>query len=98
MNSYSDNSTETIMITLIMILINIATSIHIGIQSSRNKRIGNTFWHVGMNLLVGWFLVYPLWLFVWPGQLRQYLFGNDRDKAQKWARKLIEKNKRIKRS
>jgi len=83
---------------LIVLVLCIVSLIHVGWQSSHDKRIGNTFWHVGMNLLVCWPLPYLCWILWWPGSVRQYLFGNDRDKARQWARAVIEEKKRSRKS
>ena len=71
-----------------------ASLIHVGWQSSHDKRIGHTFWHVGMNLLVCWPFPYLCWILWWPGDLRQAIFGTDRDKAHRWARDLIRGKQR----
>jgi hypothetical protein len=47
-----------------------------------------------MCALVVWPLPYLLWLFWWPGKLRQALFGSDRDKAEQWARERMDKHVR----
>jgi hypothetical protein len=77
-------------LTWVWVALQIASLVHVFRESSRDKRIGNRWWHVGMNLLVCWPLPYLGWIFWWPGSLRQAMSGSDRDKAHRWARNLIE--------
>jgi len=80
-------------LTWVWIALQFASLVHVFRESSRDKRIGNRWWHVGMNLLVCWPLPYLCWVFWWPGSLRQAMFGSDREKAHQWARNLIEERK-----
>ena len=75
----------TPILNLIWLALMIASCVHVGMDSSRERRIGHPFMHVMMCLVVCWPLTYILWLFCWPGKLRQKLFGSDREKAQRWA-------------
>lgn len=79
--------------TWVWIALQIASLVHVFRESSRDKRIGNRWWHVGMNLFVCWPLPYLCWVFWWPGSLRQAMFGSDREKARHWARNLIDETR-----
>lgn len=70
----------------------IASCIHVFVDSKRDPKIGHPWRHALMCALVAWPLPYLLWLLWWPGKLRQALFGSDRDKADQWARRRIDKN------
>lgn len=78
----------------VWLVMQVASLIHVGWQSSHDRRIGNAFWHVGMNLLVCWPFPYLCWILWWPGSLRQAISGSDRERAHQWARSLIEERKR----
>ena len=81
------------VVFLVVLALSIASSLHVFCESSRDRRIGNRWWHVGINYLVCWPLSYLCWVFWWPGSLRQSMFGTDRDRARQWARDMIEKKK-----
>jgi len=72
----------------------IASCIHVFLDSKRDPQIGHPWRHALMCALVVWPLPYLLWLFWWPGKLRQALFGSDRDKAEQWARERMDKHVR----
>jgi tellurite resistance protein TehA-like permease len=59
----------------------LASCTHVFIESARNRRIGHPVLHALMCAIVLWPLPYLLWLFWWPGALRQKLFGSDRERA-----------------
>ena len=73
------------------LLLLIASCVHVFRQSVRDRRIGHPWRHTLSCALIAWPLCYVYWLFLWPGTLRQKLFGSDEERALKWAkRKLSE--------
>jgi hypothetical protein len=70
--------------------------VHVYCESVRDETIGRPWLHVIMVMVVLWPLSYLLWVLWWPGSLRQAVFGSDKDKAQRWARRLIESKRRNK--
>jgi len=72
----------------------VASLIHVFIESSRDRRIGNPWLHVGLTLFVFWPFSYLFWIFLWPGSLRQAIFGSDRERARKRARAMLDEDRR----
>jgi uncharacterized membrane protein len=60
---------ESTTINPIFIILWIASLIHVGVQSVKNKRVGRPFWHIVLVGLVMWPVGYFLWVFYWPGML-----------------------------
>jgi len=79
-------------VTAVVILV-LASSVHVFLQSKRDRRIGYPLRHALMCAIVLWPLSYLCWIFWWPGNLRQAMFGSNRDSAHEWARSLIEERK-----
>jgi len=76
---------------IVGVILLIASCIHVYVDSKRDPRIGRPWRHALMCALIAWPLPYLLWLFWWPGKVRQALFGSDRDKADQWARRQMGK-------
>jgi len=77
-------------ILIVLYLVNLT---HVFMQSKRDKRIGYPIRHTFMVAIILWPLGYLFWILMWPGNLRQAIFGTDEEKAQKWVKKHFEKQK-----
>ena len=74
---------------IVWIALILASCVHVFIDSKNDRRIGHPWIHSIMCLVVLWPLVYVLWLFWWPGKLRQAVFGSEKSRAEKWAQKRL---------
>jgi hypothetical protein len=57
-----------------IILVFLASLIHVFSESRKDLKVGNPIRHTLMVAIVLWPLGYLLWLFYWPGTLRKFLF------------------------
>jgi hypothetical protein len=76
---------------LLLIAVYVVSLIHVFIQSKNDKHVGYPIRHTLMVAIVLWPLGYLFWVLMWPGCLRQAIFGTDEEKAQKWAEKILNK-------
>jgi len=87
-----ESSKLELVFRAIGIILLIASCVHVFRESKGDRRIGKPWLHVISCALILWPLSYLFWLFLWPGKLRQKLFGSEEERAQEWARqKLKEK-------
>ena len=78
---------------ILHLVIVIAILIHIRKEA---KLIGEDWAHLILPVIFFWWLVYPLWLFLWPGMHRPSRRGKDPETYLQptWARRRVaEKNK-----
>ena len=68
----------------------LASAVHVFTDSRRGRRIGHPWAHALMCLIVLWPFVYLLWLFWWPGKVRQAIFGSDKLWARRWAERKLK--------
>ncbi len=66
-----------------LLVVYVATLAHVLVESVRDKRVGSPFVHVFLVAVVAWPLGYLLWILVWPGRLRQWLFGSDAERIRR---------------
>ena len=78
-------------LVLVLLVIQIASIIHVFWDSKHDAKIGHPWMHAIMCAIIIWPIPYLCWLFWWPGKLRQKLFGSDEKRAQLWANE-IQKN------
>ena len=74
----------------IVLILWIASLVHVGIQSVKYKRVGRPFWHIAMVGLVIWPISYLIWLFYWPGILRKRKAELN---SEKWVENLFRRKK-----
>jgi hypothetical protein len=75
--------------TIVCLILCLASCIHVFLDSKHDLHIGHPWMHSIMCAIL-WPLPYVLWLFLWPGKLRQAIFGSDRDRiSRKFAKGRI---------
>lgn len=72
-------------------LLFVASCTHVYRQSAHDRRVGHPWMHAISCALIAWPLSYLYWLFLWPGTLRQKVFGSDEAHARKWAERKLRK-------
>jgi hypothetical protein len=75
---------------LLYLIVVVAILIHI---RSEARRIGESWGHLIIPTIFFWWLVYPLWLFLWPGMHRPSRRGKDPETylAMTWARRRVDR-------
>ena len=68
--------------TIIYLILCLASCIHVFLDSKRDRHIGHPWMHAIMCAIL-WPLPYILWLLWWPGKLRQVIFGSDSDRVKR---------------
>ena len=71
----------------LVIVAYVASLIHVFMQSSRGKLVRWPIFSTAMVALTLWPLGYLLWIFWWPGSLRQWMFGSDKERIRKRVQK-----------
>ncbi len=59
-----------------------ASLVHVFCESWLRKRVRYPVLHTLM-VAIAWPIAYPLWLFCWPGWLRQRFFGSDKERVRR---------------
>ena len=78
-----NDETSNPVLTTIWLIALVASLIHVFLQSRRDKQVGTPIRHTLMVALVIWPVSYLCWLLWWPGSLRQWLFGSDKERIKK---------------
>jgi hypothetical protein len=74
----------------IMLVLWLASLVHVGIQSVKYKRVGRPFWQIVLVGFVMWPIGYLLWVFYWPGMLGKSKAHLD---SEKWVENLYRRKK-----
>jgi len=64
--------------------------IHVWRESKAKRRVGHALGHTLMCAVVAWPLAYLAWILWWPGSLRQWIFGSDKEKSEQQVRLFLE--------
>jgi len=80
----------TLLLSFLNLVIVVAIILHIRDEA---RRIGEPWAHMILLVVFFWWLVYPLWLLLWPGLHRDGRQGRNPENFLRatWARKRIER-------
>jgi len=73
-------------IQILILVLYVASLVHVALESTRNKRVGRPVLHTLMVAIVLWPMSYLCWILWWPGSFRQALFGSDADRIRRKLR------------
>lgn len=79
---------QSLTINPLLLILWIASLVHVGIQSVKYKRVGRPFWHIVLVGFVLWPISYLLWVFYWPGLL---IKSKEKLKSEEWVEAIYRR-------